>query len=299
MLFFTLSISLVSFAQNKVITGKITDSKDGSPISGASIVPKGSTSGGTLTNADGSFSITVAPSVTALIVSYVGFTEQEVSISGKSSVSVSLVAGGSSLNEVVVVGYGSQRKKEVTSAITSISAEQFNKGNVSDVAQLLQGKVAGLSISRPGGDPNGGFVLRLRGLSTLGANTQPLIVVDGQIGADINTVDPNDIKSIDVLKDGSAAAIYGTRGSAGVIIITTKSGKNGPPQVNYNVSVTAESASKFTDHMTADEFIALGKGTNYGAKTDWNKEITRTAISQVHNLSLSGGNGGTTYKTLH
>ncbi len=295
-LFLLLTIcSFRTLAQDKTITGKVTDSKDGTPVVGASVLPKGSSSGGTTTGADGSFSLSVGSKVTALIISYVGYGTQEIAIVGKSSVDVSLSPSGSNLNEIVVVGYGSQRKKEVTSAITSISAEQFNKGNVSDVAQLLQGKVAGLSISRPGGDPNGGFVLRLRGLSTLGANTQPLIVVDGQIGADINTVDPNDIKSIDVLKDGSAAAIYGTRGSAGVIIISTKGGKNGPPQVSYNVSVTAEKASKFTDHMTADEFIALGKGTNYGAKTDWNKEITRTAISHVHNLSLSGGNGGTTY----
>lgn len=295
MLFLTLHVALFSFAQSKTITGKITDSKDGSPVVGASVIAKGANSGGTVTNADGAFSITVPSSVNALIVSYVGFTAQEISIEGKTSVDVSLVSTGSSLNEVVVVGYGSQRKKEVTSAITSINSEQFNKGNVNDVAQLLQGKVAGLSISRPGGDPNGGFVLRLRGLSTIGANAQPLIVVDGQIGADINTVDPNDIKSIDVLKDGSAAAIYGTRGSAGVIIISTKSGKSGPPQVSYNVSATAENAVKFTDHMTADEFIALGKGTNYGAKTDWNKEITRTAISHVHNLNFSGGNSGTVY----
>lgn len=295
MLFLTLHVAQITFAQDKTITGKIIDSKDGSPVVGASVIAKGSKSGGTVTNAEGAFSISVPSNVTALIISYVGYATQELAIAGKTTLDVSLVATGSNLNEVVVVGYGSQRKKEVTSAITSISSEQFNKGNVSDVAQLLQGKVAGLSISRPGGDPNGGFVLRLRGLSTLGANTQPLIVVDGQIGADINTVDPNDIKSIDVLKDGSAAAIYGTRGSAGVIIITTKSGKSGPPQVSYNVSVTAENAVKFTEHMTADEFIALGKGTNYGAKTDWNKEITRTGFSHVHNLNFSGGNGGTNY----
>lgn len=295
MLSLTLGFALAASAQNKVITGKITDSKDGSPVVGASVLPKGSNTGGTVTNTEGAFSITVSSNVNALIISYVGYATQEVSIAGKTSVDVSLVAGGANLNEVVVVGYGSQRKKEVTSAITSISSEQFNKGVVNDVAGLLQGKVAGLSIARPGGDPNAGYVLRLRGLSTLGTNSSPLVVVDGQIGADLNTVDPNDIKSIDVLKDGSAAAIYGTRGSSGVIIITTKNGKAGAPQVNYSVSVTAEKAVKFTEHMTADEFIALGKGTNYGAKTDWNKEITRTAFSHVHNLNFSGGNGGSTY----
>jgi len=251
MLFIAISISLVSYGQDKVITGKITDSKDGSPVVGASILAKGSKAGGTVTNAEGAFSITVPSTTAALIISYVGYGTQEIAIGNKTVIDASLTPSGTNLNEVVVVGYGSVRKKEVTSAITNISPEQFNKGNVNDVAQLLQGKVAGLSITRAGGDPNGGFVLRLRGLSTLGANTQPLIVVDGQIGADINTVDPNDIQAIDVLKDGSAAAIYGTRGSAGVIIITTKQGKSGAPRVDYNMSVSAENATKFTDHMTA------------------------------------------------
>ncbi len=295
MLFIAINISLVSYAQDKVITGKVTDSKDGSPVVGASVLAKGSKAGGTVTNAEGAFSITVQPSTAALIISYVGYGTQEIAIGNKTVIDASLTPSGTNLNEVVVVGYGSVRKKEVTSAITNVTPEQFNKGNVNDVAQLLQGKVAGLSISRAGGDPNAGFVLRLRGLSTLGANTQPLIVVDGQIGADINTVDPNDIQSIDVLKDGSAAAIYGTRGSAGVIIITTKQGKSGAPKVDYNVSVSFENATKFTEHMTAAEFVALGKGTNYGAATDWNKEITHTGFAQMHNLNFSGGTGGTTY----
>jgi iron complex outermembrane receptor protein len=203
------------------------------------------------------------------------------------------------LNEVVVVGYGTQKKREITSAITRVDAEQFNKGNISDVSQLLQGKVAGLSISKPGGDPNAAFTIRLRGLSTLGANTSPLIVIDGQIGADINSVDPNDIASMDVLKDGSSAAIYGTRGSAGVIIITTKTGTRGGPQVSYNGFVTAENGARFTKHMSSAEFRKLlqttGAGTDYGANTDWDKAITRTGITQDHNLSLAGGNQHTSY----
>jgi iron complex outermembrane receptor protein len=176
------------------------------------------------------------------------------------------------------------------------SRKRFNKGNVSDVGQLLQGKVAGLSIAKPGGDPNKPFSIRLRGLSTLGANTQPLVVIDGQIGADLNTVDPNDIASIDVLKDGSAAAIYGTRGSQGVIIITTKSGIRGATRVAYNGQVSGESIYRKIPHMTAAEFRALGKGTDYGSTTDWYKEISRTAIAHNHNVSLSGGTeSGTTY----
>jgi TonB-dependent starch-binding outer membrane protein SusC len=181
----------------------------------------------------------------------------------------------------------------VTNAVATVSPEQFNKGNIADVAQLLQGKVAGLSIAKPGGNPNAGFTIRLRGLSTLGANTSPLIVVDGQVGADINTVDPNDIQSIDVLKDAASAAIYGTRGSSGVIIITTRRGGR-TPSLNYNSSVTAEEPAEFIPHMSAAEFKAAG-GNDLGAETDWNDVITRTGISHVHNLSLSGGTEATKY----
>lgn len=282
------------FAQAKKVTGKITSTANGTPLEGVTIQVKG-TKTGTTTNKDGVFSINVSDNNAVLVISSIGYESQEVSVGDKAEINVQLKETSDKLTDVVVVGYGTQRKKEITSAITNVSAEQFNKGNISDVAQLLQGKVAGLSISRPGGDPNGGFILRLRGLATLGANTQPLIVLDGQVGADINTVDPSDIASIDILKDGSAAAIYGTRGTAGVIIITTKRGKSGTSQVSYNGSVTAEDPYRFTKHMTADEFRALGKGTDYGASTDWNKEITRTALSHVHNLSFSGGSAQTTF----
>jgi TonB-dependent starch-binding outer membrane protein SusC len=290
--FLTLSLSLL--AQDRVVTGKVTDSKDATPVVGASILVKGTTVG-TATNAEGNFSFSVPASGKTLVVSSVGFNTIEIDITGKSTVPVGLTATAGNLSEIVVTGYGTQRRKEVTVAISTVTAEQFNKGNVSDVAQLLQGKAAGLSIARAGVDPNGGYTIRLRGLSTLGANTQPLVVVDGQVGADLNTVDPNDIASVDILKDGSAAAIYGTRGSAGVIIITTKKGKAGTSLVSYNGAVTSETPVKFTEHMTAAEFRALGNGIDYGASTDWNEEITRTAYSQVHNLSLSGGNQQTTY----
>jgi TonB-dependent starch-binding outer membrane protein SusC len=286
------------FSQTKTITGKVTDSKDGSPVVGATVQPRGSKNG-TSTGADGSFSITVAGNVTTLVVTSVGFGRQEININGSTTANVSLVASNANLNEVVVVGYGTQKKKEITSAITSVSAEQFNKGNINDVAQLLQGKVAGLSIARPGGNPNGGFEIRLRGLASIGSGTSPLVVVDGQVGADLNSIDPNDIKSIDVLKDGSSAAIYGTRGSAGVLIVTTKNGIRGQSQITYNGSVSIENAARLTKHMSPDEYRAFikaaGVGTDYGANTDWYKEVTRTGVSHQHNLSFSGGNEHTTY----
>jgi len=283
---------LTSVNAQKTISGKVTDDQ-GQPIVNVSVLAKG-TSNGVTTGLDGNFTINVSNSNTTLVFSSVGYEPQEITPGTKATINVLLKASSNKLNEIVVTGYGTQRRKEVTAAIATVSAEQFNKGNISDVAQLLQGKVAGLSISRPGGNPNGGFAIRLRGLSTLGANTSPLIVIDGQVGADINTVDPNDIQSIDVLKDAASAAIYGTRGSSGVIIITTKRGGR-VPVVSYNGSVTAEEPVEFTPHMTANEFKAAG-GKDLGSVTDWNDVITRTAISHNHNLSFSGGNGsGTTY----
>jgi TonB-linked SusC/RagA family outer membrane protein len=290
---FMLFFLQASFAQEKTVKGKVVSSSN-VPLQGVTVQVKG-TRTGTATNGNGDFTITVPGSNSVLVFSSVGFATQEVIVGSQSDISVQLAESSERLSDIVVVGYGTQRKREVTSAITTVKAENFNKGNISDVAQLLAGKVAGLSVSRAGGDPNAGFTLRLRGLSTIGVNTQPLVVLDGQVGADLNTVDPNDIKSIDVLKDGSAAAIYGTRGSQGVIIITTNTGRAGAMQVNYNGSITAESPVKFTHHMTASEFRALGKGIDYGASTDWNKEITRTAFSHTHNLNFSGGSSSTTY----
>jgi iron complex outermembrane receptor protein len=279
------------------VSGKVTDN-NAAPLSGVTVSVKG-TKTATATGTDGGFTISVPNASSILVFSYVGYQGQEAVVGSQTALEIRLATLNSNLNEVVVVGYGTQKKREITSAITRVDAEQFNKGNISDVSQLLQGKVAGLSISKPGGDPNAAFTIRLRGLSTLGANTSPLIVIDGQIGADINSVDPNDIASMDVLKDGSSAAIYGTRGSAGVIIITTKAGSRGGPQVAYNGSVTAENAARFTKHMSSSEFRNLlkttGAGTDYGANTDWDKAITRTGITQDHNLSLAGGNGHTSY----
>ena len=293
--------STMANAQNKELTGTVTDSKDGTPVIGASVV--GVTSSGkkigTATNTEGIFRLSSAETITKISLSGIGHENMDLNVSGQTNVIVSMKASSTSLNEVVVTGYGTQRKREVTSAITSINAEQFNKGNINDVAQLLQGKVAGLSIARPGGNPNGGFEIRLRGLSTLGAGTQPLVVIDGQVGADLNSIDPNDIKTVDVLKDGSSAAIYGTRGSAGVIIVTTKTGARGTSLLNYNGSVSVENGARFTKHMSAGEYRAfiktLGAGVDYGANTDWYDEITRPAISHQHNLSFSGGNEHTTY----
>src|ERR1035437_6520171 len=192
-------------------------------------------------------------------------------------------------DEVANIGYSYQKKGEVTSSITSVKFNEFNKGNINNPFELIQGKVAGLDISKPGGDPNGSFYLRLRGLNTINANTQPLVVIDGIIDASIDNVDPNDIESINVLKDGSSAAIFGTRSSNGVILITTKKGKRGTAAIDNNVYLTAEMVARNEPAMNSKEWRALnselgGLGTDFGANTNWFKEIEQTAISQVHNL---------------
>ncbi len=280
--------------QAKTVTGTVTDG-NGLPLPGVNVIERG-TSNGTQTDFDGNYSIDVSSSDAVLIFSFVGMNPFEQVVGTKNDIDVVMEQNAATLDEVVVVGYGTQRKEEITSAVSSLNEEEFNKGNITDVAQLMQGKVAGLSVARAGGDPNGGFTVRLRGLSTLGANSQPLVVIDGQIGADMNTVDPNDIESIDVLKDAASSAIYGTRGSAGVIIITTKNGSYGAaPTVSYNTSVTVDNPYRFTPNMSAAEYRELGIGADYGENTNWYDEISRVAISQTHNLSLSGGSKSTTY----
>ncbi|MCB0582230.1 MAG: carboxypeptidase-like regulatory domain-containing protein, partial [Phaeodactylibacter sp.] len=297
--FFIAAVAMCNFAfAQRTITGTVTDAQNGDPLIGANILVVG-TSTGTITDFDGNYSLNVSDAATTLEFSYTGYTSQRVEIGSQTVINVSLSAG-QVLDEVVVVGYGTQKSKEVTSAVASIKAEDFNQGNVNSPAQLLQGKVAGLSIARPGGDPNGDFNIRLRGLSTVGANTEPLVIIDGVIGASLNSVDPNDIASIDVLKDGSAASIYGTRGSSGVILITTKQGKEGSAKVEYSGQLALETVDETVNVLDAagyrDFSQRVGKGTDLGSSTDWFGELTETGVSQVHNLSLSGGTAKTTYR---
>jgi len=280
----------------QVVTGTVTSGTSGDPLAGATVLIKGTTQG-VFTDDAGKYSIR-ANDQDVLVVSYIGYVRQEISVNGQSSINVSLEASETSvLDEVVVTGYGTQKAEQVTSAITSVKAEDFNVGQVNDPTQLVQGKVAGLNISKVGGDPNGGFTLRLRGISTFGANASPLIVIDGVIGAELNSVDPADIADISVLKDGSAAAIYGSRASSGVIIITTKKGVAGSTNINYNGFFTVENADRTAPMADRATFLDIkGAGQDQGADTDWIDEVTRTGISQVHNLSLSGGIGGTSYR---
>jgi iron complex outermembrane receptor protein len=291
---FAFSIGFSANAQQARITGKVTDAGTGEGIPGASVLVKGTTRG-MVSDLDGNFSIE-AGSTDVLVFSFIGYTTVEETVGSRSSINVSLSESIQGLNEVVVVGYGTQEKKEITSAVSSVKSEDFNRGTVNDPSQLLQGKVAGLNISRPGGNPNGGFNIRLRGISSFGANAEPLIVIDGVIGASLSTVDPNDIESMDVLKDGSAAAIYGTRGSAGVILVTTKSGKKGKAIVEYSGSAATENVARTINVMTADEYRALPGANDLGSNTNWFDAVTKTGVSFVNNLSISGGNEGTSYR---
>jgi iron complex outermembrane receptor protein len=272
------------------ISGNISD--ETGPLPGATIIVQGSTTG-TVADFDGNYSIS-AGTGDVLVFSYVGFSAQEVPVGGQNTIDVVLMPSNE-LEEVLVTGYGSQQQKEITSAVVSVGSESFNQGAISDVSQLLTGKVAGLSIYNRGGNPNSGSTIRVRGLSTIGANSSPLVVIDGVIGATLENVDPNDLESITVLKDASAAAIYGSRGSSGVILVTTKKGTPGKAQISYNGTLTQSSILNQITNMSPSEFVAAG-GRDLGSQTDWLDAVTRDAITQYHSLSAAGGNGRSNYR---
>lgn len=279
-------------AQAQEVSGTVSDASG--PLPGASVVEKGTTNG-TQTDFDGNFSLSVGEDA-VLVVTYIGYKSAEIAVNGQSTIDVTLEEDTQALEEVVVVGYGSQAKKEITTAVTSVNAEDFNQGVVQQPAQLLQGKVAGLTVVNPGGNPNQAPTIRLRGLSTVGGNQEPLVVIDGILGGSLDSVDPADIQNITVLKDGSAAAIYGSRASSGVIVITTKSGKSGQPlQVSYNGQFGVSTIANQIEIMNREEFLAAG-GNDLGSDTDWRDEVTQTGIAQVHNISASGGSENMTYR---
>jgi TonB-dependent starch-binding outer membrane protein SusC len=278
----------------RTVKGKVTDSETGEGLIGATVTVVGTTRGAN-TDIDGNYSVEVPNGATQLRVAYTGYAEQVLTLGTGNVVDVAMVSG-TKLDEVVVVGYGTLKNREITGSVSSVKSKDFNKGAVNDVAGLIQGKVPGLVVARAGNDPNGSFNLRLRGLSTASQNTSPLIVIDGVPAASIRQVDPNDIESIDVLKDGSAAAIYGTRASAGVIIITTKKGAAGRSSVDYQGSVTLENIAKQVPIMSADEFVDIAGGTDLGGNTNWIDEVSQTGVSYINSLNMSGGSNKTTYR---
>ncbi|OOQ57725.1 SusC/RagA family TonB-linked outer membrane protein [Mucilaginibacter pedocola] len=281
------------------ITGKVTDSKN-LPLPGVNVQLKGTTTG-TTTDINGNYRLTVPNATGTLVFSFIGFASQEVTFSeSKTTINIQLLDEPKGLDEVVVVGYGTQRRGEVTSAVSTVKAKDFVKGSVNDAAQLIRGKVPGLSVVTTDGNPTATAQVNLRGIATLNASTSPLVIIDGVPGT-LTTVAPEDIESVDVLKDGSAAAIYGTRGTNGVILITTRKAK-GPsaPKMEFNTYFTTQRITKRLNFLNADEYrqyVAQKKpgATDYGSSTDWLPEVLQNPFSQVYNIDLKGSNENTNY----
>lgn len=314
-------ISINLLAQDRVVTGKVTDSKDGSPVAGASVQPKGTTTG-TSTAADGTFRLTVPSGNNVLVISSAEFEPQEVDISGKSSVDVSLNAVAAGLSEVVVIGYGTARKKDLTGSVASVQAKDFNKGTYTSPDQLIQGKAAGVLVINNTGQPGGSTTVRIRGSSSIRSGNQPLFVIDGiplsggsarpggqggTFGSDggnpLNYMNPNDIANIEILKDASATAIYGSRGANGVILITTKRGKSGAPSVDLSASAGLSNVAKKLEVLDAAEYRAIINDPFYnlpsgdfGSDVDAFDEITQTALTQNYNVAVGGGTENGRYR---
>lgn len=304
-LFMALFLMNVSWAFAQLtVTGRV-QSTSGDPLIGVNVVEKGTTNG-TVTDLDGNYSLRVQQGKT-LVFSYIGFLSQEVVVN-KAKINVTLKEDTETLDEVVVIGYGSMQRKDITSSITSVKAEDLNVGVVTTPAQMLQGKVPGLTIANTS-DPNGSASISLRGASSLrtGEAMEPYYVVDGVPGVSISLVAPEDIESIDVLRDASATAIYGSKAANGVIIITTKKGKkDGRTSVSYSGYVAWDRTLKTLDMMTADELLSYAKTNNITqlndyynvdnpANTNWQDEVLRTGFSHNHNVSINGGNEKTNY----
>lgn len=303
--------------QAQTVSGTVSDANG--PLPGANVLVKGTTNG-TQTDFDGNYTLSDVPSDAVLVFSYIGFKTLEVAVAGQSTVNVTLEEDAQALEEVVLVGYGSVRKKDATGAVASVKAEDFNKGVTTSADQLLQGRVAGVQITQSSGEPGAAANIRVRGTSSIRAGNEPLIVVDGvplsggavtpgsgsPFGGSsstnpLNFINSSDIESIDVLKDASATAIYGSRGANGVILITTKSGKSGKPQINYSSSYSFGNISERLDVIDADDFGALatqaGNPTaDEGARLDPFNKILQTAFTQTQDISIAGGSDTGNYR---
>lgn len=280
--------------QKGTISGMVTDA-NGEPIIGANVVEKGTTNG-VVTDLDGKYTLNVENPNSILVISYIGYQTQEIKVGNNLTINVSLKDDSKLIDEVVVIGYGTQRKGDVTSAVASVKAEDFTIGKIGDAAELIKGKVAGLTIAKGSGDPNAESTIRLRGVISLKGGSTPLVLVDGIEGG-LGTVAPENIASIDVLKDASAAAIYGTRGANGVILITTKNGqRESRASANYSGYMSLSQFGKTLDFYGGDEIRqGLTNFTDKGYDTDWLDAVTRKAFTHNHNFNIGGGSKSTTY----
>ena len=281
-------------AQNNTIKGVVLDAVTKEAIIGANVVVKGTTIG-TATDMDGNFEF-MGPVNSTLVVSYVGYMEKEVLFTGSIPLEILMEDDSFLLGEIVAIGYGSQRRKELTGSVAGLKENDLNKGVQTNPMGMIQGKVAGLNISKPNsGDPNADYVFQLRGTSSLQGNTSPLIIIDGIPQGDLSAIPQDDIESIDILKDGSAAAIYGTRGTNGVILVTTKRGSAGKMSTSYRGYLSTSSILNKLNILNRTEFLANG-GNDRGADTDWIGELTRTPFIHSHNLSITGGTNEFNYR---
>ncbi len=298
-------------AQGRTVTGRVTDAT-GSGIPGASIQLKG-TQRGTNSDAEGKYSLNNVPDDATIVVSFIGYATQEVAVGNRESVDLKLTDDSKALDEVVVVGYGTAKRKDLTGAVTQITARDLNSGVNPNPLQAIQGKVAGLVITTPSGDPNANPTVRLRGYTSLSGAGDPLYVVDGVIGVPVQTVSPQDIESMDVLKDASASAIYGSRGANGVIIITTKRGKSGRTTVTFNNYVGIQTIARRLPLLDGPGYVAavtqiegpaafndLQRFTKDASgnyfNTDWFSEVTRKAAVNNHDIAVSGGSQTFSYR---
>ncbi len=288
------------FQQGIIVTGNVKDA-EGVAMPGVNILEKGTTNGAA-TDANGNYRINVSSSSAVLVFSFVGSETKEVTVGDQAEISVSLAASAETLAELVVIGYGTQKRSDITGAVTSLKSENFNQGVVTNPGQLLQGKVAGVNVTSASGEPGSAQNVIIRGIGSLRSGTQPLYVVDGFLldnatqGMDtnpLNFLNPNDIESIDVLKDASAAAVYGARASNGVVVITTKRGRSGKTEMNASGSVGWSQISNKIPVFTADQFrqavpAAGGTLNDFGGNTDWQKELTQTGLSKKVDFSIGG-----------
>jgi TonB-linked SusC/RagA family outer membrane protein len=287
--------------QQRIISGRVTDDK-GQALPGVNIVEKG-TINGAISDADGRYTINVASASSVLVFSFVGFTPLEVTVGSQTSISISLTESAVGLDEIVVVGYGTQQRRAISGSVTNVTEKNFNAGITRTAADFIQGKVAGLTITTSTGDITAEQSMRLRGTSSLTGSSEPFVVIDGVPGLSLGSVAPQDIESISVLKDASAAAIYGSRSASGVILITTKRGVENRTTVDYNVYGALDIVSNKPDVLTAAEYRQWAKDNNVdvtvfdkGANTDWFAEIMRTGVSQNHDLSVSGAGKNNSYR---
>lgn len=299
-----------TFGQNNqaiTVSGKVLDATTKEPLTGATVSVKGSLKG-TSVDASGKYSIAVSSETAVLEFRFIGYATKAITVGKQTEIDAALAMNSSDLEQVIVVGYGTQKKTDVTGSVKSVASESFNKGIINSPEQLLQGKVAGVNVTSATGEPGGVQGITVRGPGGIRSGSTPLFVIDGLAldnsstggGNPLNFLNPQDIETIDVLKDASATAIYGSRGANGVILVTTKKGKAGVSKLEFSTSVGISSIARALPVLSAAEFrkqVVANSGTleDFNADTDWQKQITRDALTKNYNLSLGGGANKLTY----